>query len=160
MPIKWDKPGSKPNFVIICQKAVSIGKSGEIYSHLAPGRWPDSRFLALFIAGEFSLDEANNFVVESLDNDVIPEARDFFSLHEVEIMTVAVSAHNMPPRMANLINNFSCLEFIDEYLFYLVKHEIDHFCASLKAAEDKDIRRMKQRRRDRRRLGLPADLKR
>ena len=146
MPVKWDNPGSQENFVVICQQAACLGSRGG-------SDVPGFRALVIFMSGKFSLEEANSFAIEALDNTAIPNATEYFE-HKVNIFTMAIAGARMPPRMAYVVNNFSVLEPVDEYLFHLVKHEVVYFCDTLEKAEAKDIRRMKKKRRDRIRLGF------
>jgi hypothetical protein len=149
MPVKWDNPGSQSNFVIICQAAASLGTQ-------RGGKEPGSRIMAIFMSGTFSLDEANAFAIEALDNTAVPEASEYFE-HKVDIFTAAISAATMPPKMSYIFSNFSVIEPIDEYVFYLVKHDIEYFCEMLREAEARDIRRIRWRRRHRCRLGFAAE---
>ena len=149
MPVKWTRHWTKTDFVIICQSAASLGGSWEESRR-------DSRYLALFISGRFSLEEANAFAIEAFDHDPAPAAAAFFQ-GGVDVMTFALSAKEMPLGMAYIFDNFSFIEYIDEYVFYVTKHEIEHYCESLKEAEAEDLRRLRSKRRLQRRLGLPLD---
>ena len=105
------------------------------------------------MSGKFSLEEANSFAIEALDNTAVPNSAEYFE-HKVDIFTMAIAGNKMPPKMAYVVNNFSVLEPVDEYLFHVVKHDIVYFCNSLQKAEANDIRRMRSKRRDRIRLGF------
>ena len=111
------------------------------------------RYLTIFISGEFSLEEANAFAIEAFDNTVVPKMRDFFE-NSIEVSSVAFSSTGVPPRLGYLIDNYSTVDFVDEYTFHLMKHIVDSFF-QVTDEEKKDLRRMKRRRRERQRLGLP-----
>ena len=113
------------------------------------------RYLTMFISGEFSLEEANDFAIEAFDNTVVPKMRDFFE-NSIEVSSVAFSVSGVPPRLGYLIDNYSTVDFVDEYTFHLMKHIVDSFF-QVTDEEKKDLRRMKQRRREKQRLGLPFE---
>ena len=146
MPVKWGAPGSDKDFVIVCQQAYSLC-GGEGDDPLVP------RFLIMFMSGEFTLDEANAFAIEALDNAVVPKSEDFFE-NDVEVIATAFSVPTIPMRL--LVNTFSTIDFIDEYTFFLMRLEVEKFFKALTDAEERDLRRAKKARRDRRRLGIPV----
>ena len=77
------------------------------------------------MSGEFSLEEANAFAIEAFDHNPAPSAADFFQ-GGVDIMTFALSADKIPLDMAYIFDTFSFIEYIDEYVFYVTKHETEY----------------------------------
>ena len=135
-------------FAIVCQRAYSIcgDKSDEFLLH---------RRMILFICGRFTLDEANAFTIEALDNPVVPQT-DGFCSSDVEVSANAFSMPVVPTRLQHIVNTYSTVDFVDKYTFFLMKLETDNFFNALIDAEDIDLRRIKKERRERRRLGLPV----
>ena len=147
MPVAWVNPGSQERFVILCQKADSlVGRCQE--------KVPDVRVLVSLMSGKFTLQEANDFMVECLDSNPIPDSHQFFD-EPVNVYTLGFTGPTVPLRMAHILETYSVLEPVDEYTFHLVKHEVDFYCNELRRAEGNDIRRLKKNRRDRIRLGFP-----
>ena len=101
------------------------------------------------------MEEADAFAIEAFDNTVVPKMRDFFE-NSIEVSSVAFSVAGVPPNLRYLIDNYSTVDFVDEYTFHLMKHVVDSFF-EITDEERKNIRRMKQRRRESRRLGLPFE---
>jgi hypothetical protein len=149
MPVKFDQiTSSDESFVVVCQQAYSLCRSERDDPLL-------TRFMILFIAGKFTLDEANAFAIEALDNPVIPRSEEFFS-NDVDVSAIAFSVPIIPIRLRYLVNTFSTVDFVDKYMFFLMRLEVDNFFKALTEAEEKDLRRVRKARRDRRRLGIPA----
>ena len=80
---------------------------------------------------------------------------EFFE-HSIEVSSLAFSAHGVPPRLSHLVDNYTTVDYVDEYTFHLMKHIVDTFFHQVTDEEEKDLGRMKLRRRERRRLGLPV----
>ena len=146
MPVAWKNPGSQERFVILCQKADSLVER-------CRDKVPHVRVLVILMSGKFTLQEANDFMVECLDNNPIPDSPEFFD-HPVNVYTLGFTGPVVPLRMAHILEAYSVLEPVDEYTFHVVKHEVDFYCNALIRAEGNDIRRAKKNRRDRIRLGF------
>ena len=149
MPAKFYQiTASDEKFVIVCQRAYSICRC-ESEDPFLP------RLMILFICGRFTLDEANAFTIEALDNPVVPKTDEFFS-SDVEVSANAFSVPIIPTRLRHIVNTYSTVDFVDKYMFFLMKLETDNFFNALIDAEKRDLCRVRKARRDRRRLGLPA----
>ena len=147
MPVIWENPGSQESFVILCHKAASlVGRCRDKVPHV--------RILVILMSGKFTLQEANDFMVECLDTNPIPDSPEFFD-HPVDVYTLGFTGPVVPLRIAHMLETYSVLEPVDEYTFHVVKHEVEFFGNEMRQAERDDIRRARKTRRDRIRLGLP-----
>ena len=120
MPVRWETSGEPSKYAIVCQGAQSLDK-------IMKKEWPRLRYLTIFISGEFTLEEANDFAVEAFDNSVVPSVHDFFGGLTVNVTSMALSAESVPQAMFHLINNYSTVDYVDEYTFHLMKHVADTF---------------------------------
>ena len=147
MPVAWVRSEPQESFVILCQRADSlVGKSQK--------KVPNVRVLVILMSGRFTLQEANDFMVECLDSNPIPDSLQFFD-HPVNVYTLGFTGPTVPLRISQILEAYSVLEPVDEYTFHVVKHEVEFYCNELRSAEQSDIRRLKKNRRDRIRLGSP-----
>ncbi len=98
------------------------------------------------------MEEANAFAIESFDTDMVPEMSEFFEKN-VDVSTMAFSAHFVPARLSHLIDTYSTIDYVDEYTFHLMKHIVnDYFKPSDEEAQnimkiEEESRRARQRRR-------------
>ena len=100
----------------------------------------------IFISGDFTLEEANAFTVESFDNAVVPEASEFFETN-VHVSTFAFSAPAVPLRLCYIIDTCSTVDYVDEYTFNLLKYIVEnHVCPP----EEEDRRARRERNAARR----------
>ena len=82
------------------------------------------KFLVLFIRGDFNLDEANRYAVEAFDSNARPDHETFFTQGrgDVVITPLALSVETIPTELAFIIDNFTTIDYVDEYSFYLFRH--------------------------------------
>ena len=109
-------------YVVFCGKM-----EHQLNSPMFPGA--ANRHQVIFLAGAFELEEANAFIIESLDEmrAVPPDSIDYFQDPNMICITKGFSL--MPgavlsPVLQNVADQFGVLEFTDCYTFYLVKHNV------------------------------------
>ena len=90
----------------------------------------------IFMKGDFSLEEANNYALEAFDTESMPDQDHHFSRGrgEVGIASLALSANEIPQDLLYIIDTFSSLDFIDEYTYSVAKYITDTF---LRMAKEK-----------------------
>ena len=98
------------------------------------------------------MEEANAFALESFDNSEVPEMNEFFEKN-VDVSTMAFSAHFVPARLSHLIDTYSTIDYVDEYTFHLMKHIVNNYFkvtdeeAQHIMKEEEESRRARRRRR-------------
>ena len=156
MPIRWEAPELPQKYSLVCQGAESLDS-------IMKKDFPRLRYLTIFISGEFTLEEANAFAIESFDNSVVPRTSEFFEGLNVDVSTMAFSAHFVPLTLSHLIDNYSTVDYVDEYTFHLMKHVVDSFFkiadedAQRMMAEEEESKRTRRRRRARQNEGPPVE---
>ena len=147
MPIKWGWKlwdGQDPSFqyTVVCQSATSFCQEHA-----------KVRYIIIFIIGNFTLDEANKFAIEAFDNVVIPD-KDLFFEDPPGVSSTAFSAVKVPQGLEYIVNNFSTVDFIDEYTFHLLYHIADNFFQLTSRDEEIALRRAKRRQNEWKRLEI------
>ena len=138
MPVRWgwklwDGKDSSFRYAVICQSATSFCQDHA-----------KVRYVIIFILGNFTLDEANNFAIEAFDSKIIPEIDMFFE-DPPEVSSTAFSAVKVPQSLEYIVNNFSTMDFIDEYTFHLLYHSADYFFQRKSKEEEMIDKRAKKR---------------
>jgi len=136
MPVKWelwDGQDSSSRHAIICQSATSFCQDHA-----------KIRYIIIFIIGNFTLDDANSFAIEAFDSKVIPD-KDMFFENPPDVCSTAFSAVKVPQSLECIVNNFSTMDFIDEYTFHLLYHSADFFFQRQSRAEEMIDKRAKRR---------------
>jgi hypothetical protein len=146
MPVRWD-PWSvryprleclSPRHAIICQST--------------PSCYQDSariRYVIIFITGNFTLDEANSFAIELFDNpgdfqgNDVPD-KDLFFENPLDICSTAFSTITVPEPLKYIVDNFSTVDFTDEYTFHLLHHSSAFFFHEQSRIEDLIDKRAKK----------------
>jgi hypothetical protein len=140
MPVRWD-PWSvryprleclSPRHAIICQST--------------PSCYQDSariRYVIIFITGNFTLDEANSFAIELFDSSDIPD-KDMFFENPLDICSTAFSSVTVPEPLKYIVDNFSTVDFTDEYTFHLLHHSSAFFFHEQSRIEDLIDKRAKK----------------
>ena len=135
MPIRWD-PWSvrypdlaclSPRHAIICQSTPNCYQWCQ-----DPQNNSRTRYVIIFITGDFTLDEANHFAIELFDNPVdfqgnnVPD-KDLFFENPLDICSTAFSTITVPEPLKYIVDNFSTVDFTDEYTFHLLHHYSSFF---------------------------------
>ena len=136
MPVRWE-PWSveylSSRHAIICQSTTSFCQdSAKI------------RYVIIFITGDFTLDEANSFAIESFDSRIIPD-KDMFFENPPDVCSTAFSAVKVPESLEYIVNNFSTMDFTDEYTFHLLHHFSAFYFHEQTRIEDLIDKRAKER---------------
>ena len=142
MPVRWDRPDEPQNYAIVCQSATSLKEKPD-------EKWPDKRYLAIFISGDFTLEEANSFSVEALDVKAVPNQDNHFASGrgKVKVATLALTASVLPQDFQYIVDTFSTPDFIDEYTFFLTKHHSDTFLRLAKEKADLHVKMQERAKR-------------
>ena len=146
MPIAWDRQDPSIQYTVVCQSATSLDTDNW-------QRHAKVRYIIIFIVGNFTLDEANEFAIEAFDNVVIPD-KDLFFEDPPAVSSTAFSAVRMPQGLEYIVNNFSTVDFIDEYTFHVLYHIIDNFFQLASKSEENARRRAKKRQDEMERLEI------
>ena len=88
-----------------------------------PG-YPD-RYMAISIAGQFSLEEANNYILEVLDGPC-PPYQDYFQhpLHLRIIFFYALPEFRVLRKLKYYLEYFTTIDFTSQYDWQIARHEI------------------------------------
>ena len=103
--------------VVVCQ-------TGQRLDDVAPMFVGKTRYMVIFIAGNFTLEEANAFAIDTFDQADVAD-RDLYFQNSPWIHTVAFSCTSVPVELEYAINNFSTVDFVDSYTFHLLRHLTD-----------------------------------
>ena len=90
------------------------------------------------------MDEANSFAIELFDSSDIPD-KDMFFENPPDVCSTAFSAVKVPQSLEYIVNNFSTMDFIDEYTFHLLYHSADYFFQRKSKEEEMIDKRAKKR---------------
>ena len=104
--------------VVVCQ-------AGQRLDDVDPMFVGKTRYLAIFIAGNFTLDEANAFAIDTFDKVAVSN-RNFYFRNSQWIHTVAFSCPTVPADIQYVVDNFSTVDFVDAYTFYLTRHMTEY----------------------------------
>ena len=88
--------------VIICQ-------TGHRLDDVAPMFVEKTRYMLIFIAGNFTLEEANAFAIDTFDQADVAD-RDLYFQNSPWIHTEAFSCTSVPVELEYVINNFSTVD--------------------------------------------------
>ena len=105
--------------VVVCQ-------TGQRLDDVAPMFVGKTRYMVIFIAGNFTLEEANAFAIDTFDQADVAD-RDLYFQNSPWIHTVAFSCETVPVELEHVINNFSTVDFVDSYTFHLLRHLTDRW---------------------------------
>ena len=128
MPIAVDSWLPATRHVVVCQ-------AGQRLDDVDPMFVGKTRYLVIFIAGNFTLDEANAFAIDTFDQVDVAH-RDLYFQHSPGIHTVAFSCESVPVKLEYAINNFSTVDFIDSYTFHLLRHLTDRWMGQSSLCSD------------------------
>jgi len=136
MPVRWEPwsveyPSSR--HAIICQTTPSFCQDSA-----------KLRYVIIFITGDFTLDEANSFAIELFDSRIIPD-KDMFFENPPDVCSTAFSAVKVPEPLEYIVDNFSTMDFTDEYTFHLLYHSSAFFFQEQTRIEDMIDKRAKRR---------------
>jgi hypothetical protein len=136
MPVRWD-PWSKEypssRHAIICQTAPSLSHDGA-----------KIRYVIIFITGDFTLDEADLFAVALIDSRIIPD-QDMFFENPVSVRSTGFCTIKVPESLEYIVDNFSTMDFTDEYTFHLLHHSYAFYFHDLTKFENLFDRRKKEK---------------
>ena len=113
-----------------------------------------TRMLMIFVSGEFTLNEVNDYAIEAFDNHPMPDSQQFFQ-HEVAVWCMGLTSGKIPRLISYIADHYSVLEMVEEYTFYMLKHQVATFAKDLRASDKEWVRKVKRNRRERIRLGFP-----
>ena len=120
--------GPDTRYVVVCQAAQRICMQSQL-NDVAPMFLGMNRYMLIFIHGNFTLEEANAFAVDSFDQVGISN-RDLYFQHSPGIHTVGFSSESVPVDLEYVINDFSTVDFVDPYTFHLLRHITDRWMES------------------------------
>ena len=134
MPVRWEPwseeyPSSR--HAIICQTAPSLLQDGA-----------KIRYVIIFITGDFTLDEANSFAIELIDSKILPD-KDMFFENPTDVCSTGFSALKVPEPLGYIVDNFSTMDFTDEYTFHLLHHSYAFYFHELTSIENLTDKRTK-----------------
>jgi len=86
----------------------------------------NTRYVVIFIVGNFTLEEANAFAQDTFDSVTVSN-RDFYFQDSPGIHTVAFSTTSVPTDVQYVVGNFSTVDFVDAYTFYLTRYMIQYY---------------------------------
>ena len=118
MPIAVDSWLPATRHVVICQ-------AGQRLDDVDPMFVGKTRYLLIFIAGNFTLEEANAFAIDTFDKVAVSN-RNFYFRNSPWIHTVAFSCPSVPTDIQYVVDNFSTVDFVDAYTFYLTRHMTEY----------------------------------
>ena len=113
MPVVLQHYTAGEKFAVFCAKSSC---------HLLQGQ---ARHIVLFFAGCFTLEEVNRFVIDALDEGLVPPVAEDYFTNPVWCDTTAWTAapgHGQIAVLQYVIEMFSVLEFTDSYTFHIIKH--------------------------------------
>jgi hypothetical protein len=136
MPVRWDPwseeyPSSR--HAIICQTAPSLFHDGA-----------KIRYVIIFITGDFTLDEANNFAIALIDSRIVPD-KDMFFENPTDVRSTGFSAVKVPEPLGYIVDNFSTMDFTDVYTFHLLHHSYAFYFHELTKIENLFDKRKKEK---------------
>jgi hypothetical protein len=142
MPIALNSEPLATRHVVVCQ-------TGQRLDDIDPIFVGKTRYMVIFIVGNFTLEEANAFAQDTFDSVTVSN-RDFYFQDSPGIHTVALSTASVPIDVQYVVGNFSTVGFVDAYTFYLTRHMIQYYTRS----GGENYNRQRQQHRERVRLGL------
>ena len=107
------RPPSFPNYLIFVGQCVS------------PPRYPD-RYVAITIAGRFTLEEANLFIVEVVEGPLRPHFT--FLRHSVQVRTMYFFAQQQDEvltRISFYLNHYTTVDYMNPYDWQVARHDLD-----------------------------------
>ena len=119
MPIAVDSEPLATRHVVVCQ-------TGQRLDDIDPRFVGKTRYMVIFIVGNFTLEEANAFALDTFDSVVVPN-RDLYFEDCPGMNTVAFSTTSVPIDVQYVVDNFSTVDFVDAYTFYLTRHMTDYY---------------------------------
>ena len=119
MPIVMDSESLVTRHTVVCQ----IGQS---LKHIDPRLEGKTRYMMIFIVGNFTLEEANAFALDTFDSVTVP-IRDLYFEHPLKIHTMSFSSEIVPADVEHVVNTFSTVDFVDAYTFYLTRHMTEYY---------------------------------
>ena len=114
-----------------------------------------TKMLMIFVSGEFTLDEVNNYAIEAFDNHPMRADYQQFFQHEVAVWSMGLTSGKIPRLISYIADHYSVLETVEEYTFYMLKQQVATFAKDLRASDKEWVRKVKRTRRERIRLGFP-----
>ena len=90
----------------------------------------------IWFKGSFTLDEANEFVLATLDDvtrSIAPHYGEFFEDLSLRVKTQGFTIAGTPiPMLQYYIDMYSLVEYTPRYFFDLARHQIDHYIRQLR----------------------------
>jgi len=120
MPLALDSWLPAIRHVVVCQAGQRLDDADPMLMFEG-----NTRYLAIFIAGNFTLDEANAFAVDTFDKVAISN-RNFYFRDPPWLHTMAFSCPTVPEDIQYVVDNFSTVDFVDAYTFWLTRHMIEY----------------------------------
>ena len=118
MPIALDSEPLATRHAVVCQ-------TGQRLDDVDPMFVGKTRYVVIFIVGNFTLEEANAFALDTFDNVAVSNHA-FYFRDSPWIHTVAFSWTSVPADMQYVVDNFSTVDFVDAYTFYLTRHMTEY----------------------------------
>ena len=136
MPVRWDPwsveyPSSR--HAVICQTVPSLLHDGA-----------ETRYVIMFVTGDFTMNEANSFGIALIDSRIIPD-KDMFFVNPTDVYTTGFSAAKIPEPLQHIGEKFSTMDFTDEYTFHLLFHSCAFYFRDLTGIEESINNRTKER---------------
>ena len=119
MPIAVDSEPLATRHVVVCQ-------TGQGLDDIDPRLAGKTRYMMIFILGNFTLEEANAFALDTFDSVTVCN-RDFYFQDSPKIHTVPFSSTTVPADVQYVVDNFSTVDFVDAYTFYLTRHMTEYY---------------------------------
>ena len=110
MPITVDSAPLATRHVVVCQTGLRLDDMDPRFVGM-------TRYQVIFILGNFTLEEANAFALDTFDN-VFVSNRDFYFQNSPGIHTVTFSSTSVPDDIQYVVDNFSTVDFVDAYTFF------------------------------------------
>ena len=119
MPIAVHSEPLSPRHVVVCQSGLRLDDTD-------PRLVGKTRYMIIFILGNFTLEEANAFALDTFDN-VAVHNRDFYFQDSPKVHTVAFGSTRVPADVQYVVDNFSTIDFVDAYTYYLTRHMTEYY---------------------------------
>ena len=119
MPIAVASEPLAIRHVVVCQ-------TGQRLDHVDPMFVGKTRYLVLWIVGNFTLEEASAFALDNFDSVTICNPELYF-LNTPWIHIIPFSSTSVPADIQYVVDNFSTVDFVDAYTFFLTLHMTEYY---------------------------------
>ena len=107
-------------FCVFCQEAKKFE-----YPPGTDERW--KRVIFLSIRGFFTLEEAEDYAVKSLDSPVALPVTVSFGYESVIVLYECMWLDHRPIEIEHLMDHYSTIDYCDKYTFFLMLHHLEMF---------------------------------